>query len=160
MPELPPIENGVPIDTSIQVQASIEDVWALLADLPRQPEWMRDALEVRVEGDGEIGVGTTMQVPTQILFLRTTDRMEITRFDPPRVWTVRHTGLVTGEGEFRLHERDGGTLVEWHETLAAPLGWLGRLGMTLFRPVLRWQFASDLERFRQICERESLSPAA
>ena len=97
---------------------------------------MLDALSVEVLTDGPLRVGTRMRVPTRIGFLRTTDLMEVTAFEPPERWAVVHRGLVTGEGTFTLHESDGGerTRVDWDERLAAPLGRIGRVGMTLLRP--------------------------
>ena len=116
---------------------------------------MHDALSIELLQDGPIGVGSKMRVPTQILFFRTVDIMEVTEFDPPKRWTVLHRGLVTGEGTFLLENSPspGTTIVEWHERLAAPLGRLGRLGMTVMRPVLRRQFQANLERFRELCEK-------
>ena len=156
-----PITNAVPVHTSIQIAQSREAVWAILADVQRQPEWMHDALSIEVLTEGPIGVGSRMKVPTQILFFRTTDIMEVTAFAPPEKWTVVHRGLVTGEGTFTLTESEDkkSTRVDWHERLAAPWGPLGRLGMTLMRPALRAQFQGNLERFRVLCESESPTPA-
>jgi uncharacterized membrane protein len=152
-PEASTIRNAVEIHTEISVPTDRAQTWELLIDLQRQPEWMKDALSIEQLTDGPVGVGTVMRVPTQILFLRTTDRMEVTAFDPLEKWSVKHIGLVTGEGTFSLREDEAGTgtIVHWHERLSAPLGILGRIGMTLFRPALRYQFHSDLVRFRALC---------
>ncbi len=147
------IRNAVEIHTEISVPTDRAQTWELLIDLQKQPEWMKDALSIEQLTDGPVGVGTVMRVPTQILFLRTTDRMEVTAFDPLEKWSVKHIGLVTGEGTFSLRDDEAGrgTIVHWHERLSAPLGILGRIGMTLFRPALRYQFHSDLVRFRALC---------
>ena len=149
-----PIRNAVAIHTEIEVPTDRQATWDILVDLQLQPEWMKDALSIEKLTDGPVGVGTIMRVPTQILFLRTTDHMEVTEFEPLQKWSVKHVGLVTGEGTFTLHDRAGtpGTVVHWDERLSAPLGALGRLGMTLFRPALRHQFHSDLVRFKKLCE--------
>ena len=158
--ERAPIPNAVEVHTQIVVPTDRETTWDILVDLERQPEWMKDALSIEKLTEGPVGVGTVMRVPTQILFLRTTDRMEVTEFDPLEKWSVRHTGLVTGEGTFTLADAPSGTgtLVHWHERLAAPLGRLGRLGMTVFRPALRHQFRSDLVRFKKLCQTALGSP--
>ncbi len=152
-PEASSIRNAVEIHTEISVPTDREQTWELLIDLQKQPEWMKDALSIEQLTEGPVGVGTVMRVPTQIFFLRTTDRMEVTAFDPLEKWSVKHIGLVTGEGTFSLRDDDAGpgTIVHWHERLSAPLGILGRIGMTLFRPALRYQFHSDLVRFRDLC---------
>lgn len=148
-----PIENAVEVRTSVTVLRPREDVWNVLADVQRQPEWMRDAISIEMLTDGPMRVGSRMKVPTKIGVFRTTDIMEVTAFDPPERWTVVHRGVVTGEGTFTLRAAgEAATEVEWRERLAAPLGALGRFGMTLFRPVLRRQFQDDLDRFKAICE--------
>jgi uncharacterized membrane protein len=150
------IDNAVSVLTAVRIRAPRELVWQVLADVERQPEWMRDALSVEILTPGPVGVGTRLRVPTQILFLRTTDLLEVTAFEPPQRWRVLHRGLVTGEGEFVLRETDdergAATELEWHERLAAPLGALGRIGMSAMKPLLRRVFAADLERLRAICE--------
>ena len=148
------LSNAVEVQTSVTVQRDQESVWSILADVEKQPEWMHDALSIEVLDEGPIGVGTRMRVPTQILFFRTVDFMEVTEFEPHHRWTVIHRGAVTGQGTFLLQPAADGhsTLVEWHEKLAAPLGPLGRLGMTVMKPILRRQFQSNLERFRALCE--------
>ncbi len=146
--------NAVEVRTSAIIACPRARVWKVLTDVQRQPEWMRDALSVEILTAGPLRVGSRMRVPTRIGFLRTTDLMEVTAFEPPERWRVVHQGLVTGEGTFTLHEIDGdrSTRVEWDERLAAPLGAIGRFGMTLFRPILRRQFEADLDRLRRLCE--------
>lgn len=147
------IPNAVEVRTAIIVARPRDHVWGVLADVERQPEWMRDALSIEMLTDGPMHVGSKMRVPTQIGPFRTTDVMEVTAYEPPELWTVVHRGVVTGEGTFHLRAVSGDTTeVEWVERLAAPLGFLGRFGMTLFRPVLRRTFQSDLDRFRDLCE--------
>ena len=148
------IVNAVDVRVSVNIERPRLCVWSVLTDVRRQPEWMVDALSVEVLTDGPLRVGSRMRVPTRIGFLRTTDLMEVTAFEPPERWAVVHRGLVAGEGTFTLHESDGGerTRVDWDERLAAPLGRIGRVGMTLLRPLLRRQFAADLDRLRRLCE--------
>jgi uncharacterized membrane protein len=146
--------NAVEVRTGITIARPRPVVWSVLTDVQRQPEWMRDALSIEMLTEGPLDVGSRMRVPTKIGMLRTTDVMEVTEFDPPQRWTVVHRGWVVGEGTFTLQVGDGGraTDVEWCERLAAPLGALGRWGMTLFRPILRRQFQADLNRLRTLCE--------
>lgn len=148
------IANAVEVVTRVTVARPRPQVWEVLADVQRQPEWMRDALSIEMLTDGPMDVGSRMKVPTQIGPFRTTDIMEVTAYAPPERWTVVHRGMVTGEGTFTLAETDEGaaTDVEWRERLAAPLGALGRLGMTLVRPLLRRTFQEDLDRFQALCE--------
>lgn len=149
------IHNAVSVRVTVTIARPRPVVWDVLADVERQPEWMRDALSVELLTPGPVGVGSRMRVPTRIGLLRTTDILEVTEFQPPERWTVAHRGLVTGEGAFTLTEESGGssTRVAWDERLAAPLGVVGRIAMTALRPVLHRQFAADLARLRRLCEK-------
>ncbi|MEU8109647.1 SRPBCC family protein [Nonomuraea muscovyensis] len=114
---------------AVRVAAPPERVFALLTDWPRHREWMVltsawNAGEGRVEAFTGIG-------PFGFL-----DTMTITRWEPPRLVRVRHTGrLVRGEGAFRVKPCDGGSRVVWAEALELPFGPLGRALWPLARPL-------------------------
>lgn len=146
----------VSITTRTRVEAPREFVWSVLSDVDRQPEWMRDALDVQLVSPGPLGVGSRLRVPARILLFRATEEMEVTAFDPPKRFAVRHSGTFTGEGEFLLIENEDeiSTEVLWTEAIAPPLGSVGRLGMWMMEPVVRSQFDKDLRRLRRLCESE------
>jgi uncharacterized membrane protein len=144
---------GQPIVTSVLIRAPIEDVWALVADLPAQPKWMTDALEVRVEGDSPYGVGTRAVVPTRIAGITVEDTIEVTRWEPPTLLGVGHVGkLFSGEAFISLEPAGAGTRLAWQEVLRPPLGPVGGLGFWFGRPLVRRQFTRDLERLKALVE--------
>ncbi len=140
-----------PIRTSITIDAPIEKVWAVLADIEGQPAWMHDLKTVRVTSSAPVGVGTRGLGRVQVFGLAIDDPVEVTAFDPPTHFAIRHDGLVGGRGDIRLAtEPDGSTTVTWDETLLPPvLPDLGALVLALvFRPI----FQRDLERLAGIVE--------
>ncbi len=141
-----------PIRTSVDVEAPIDDVWALLSDIERQPEWMHDLKSVRLLTPPPVGVGTRAVGRVQAFGLAIDDPVEIAAFEPPVLFAIRHVGLVAGHGEIRLRPGVDGvtTTVAWDETLIAPvLPHLGRLVLGLvFGPI----FERDLERLAAVVE--------
>jgi uncharacterized protein YndB with AHSA1/START domain len=142
-----------PIITTVAIARPIERVWETLADIEGQPRWMRDMKAVRLEGRGEIGVGTRAEADVRILGLTVVDPVTITAFEPPRRFAIRHDGRFSGHGEIRLEPGDGGrgTVVRWSETLVPPM--LQHLGALLLAPILRRVFQADLDRLRELVER-------
>ena len=140
-----------PIRTSIDIAAPIERVWGLLADIEGQPAWMHDLRDVRIETPGPVGVGTRATGRVRVFGIGVEDPVEVTAFDAPTHFAIRHAGLVGGSGDIRLEPGDdGATRVTWEETLVAPgLPHLGGLVLAIvFRPV----FQRDLERLAGLAE--------
>jgi len=144
--DVPPIESLVVIDTPI------ERVWATLADIERQPEWMVDMKAVELLTPGPVGVGTRGTSTVRILGIAVKDPITVTEFEPPTRFAVRHEGTFTGSGTFTLEPGADGTttIVRWVEVLRAPV--LPNLAARLDLPVLATVFQADLERLRDRIE--------
>lgn len=138
MPEL-----TVQVDTDVPP----EQAWAALTDWARQGEWMLGTTVRASRGDGH-AVGDELHAVTGIGRVGMVDRMQITRWDPPRVCEVLHTGrVVRGPGTFAVEPLGTGSRVIWREDLDLPLGAVGRAGWPLVRPAARWGLQRSLERF-------------
>ncbi|REK25177.1 MAG: SRPBCC family protein [Actinobacteria bacterium] len=135
---------GIRVERTIP--ATRQDVWAELANLADHPRWMKDAVDLEFIGSSQSGVGTRMRVPTRVGPFRTTDILEITSWEEGASMGVVHEGLVSGTGEFRL-EGDNPTRIVWEETLSFPWYLGGPVTAFFARPVLRWIWAGNLERF-------------
>jgi len=129
------------------VAAPREVVWDRLSDIGDHVTWMADAAAIRFVGDRRAGVGTTFECETRLGPLRTTDVMQVTSWREPTEIGVRHQGLFTGVGRFRLEEAGAHrTRVVWDEDLRFPW-WLGGApGATLARPVLAAVWRGNLRR--------------
>ncbi len=146
-----------PIRTTVAIHAPIERVWAVLADIERQPEWMHDLKSVRLTTPPPIGVGTRGIGRVEAFGIGVEDAVEVTAFDAPSHFAIRHDGLVKGAGDIRLLAGSGGmdgpagaTVVTWDETLVAPV--LPHLGALVLAFVFRPIFEADLERLARLAE--------
>jgi uncharacterized protein YndB with AHSA1/START domain len=119
----------VHLGAALWVDAPPERVFAVLTDWPRHREWMV-LTTAWTAGEGRVEAFTGMG-PFGFL-----DTMTITRWEPPHLVRVRHTGrLVRGEGVFRVQPRGRGSRVVWAEELLPPFGPVGRALWPLVRPV-------------------------
>jgi uncharacterized membrane protein len=137
------------------VDAPIERTWSLVADVPRQPEWMHEMKAVRILDPAPVGPGTRAEATVRILGISVTDPVTVTDVEPPARYAIRHEGLFTGRGEIRLEAGADGstTIVRWDETLVPPL--LPELGARIQAPILRRIFQSDLRHLKRLVEAES-----
>jgi len=114
------------ITISVDIDATVDQVWDVVEPIERHVDWMRDAVAIRFLGDRTRGVGTEFLCDTRVGPIRLVDRMEITEWVPREVMGVRHTGIVTGTGRFTLTplDLDRRTRFTWSEDLVFPW-WLG-----------------------------------
>ena len=109
------------IAMSLVIDAPIEKVWASLADWESQGDWM---LQTTVEVTSEIreGVGTKIAAFTGIGKVGVMDRMQVTKWEPPFICDVLHTGkIIKGTGRFQLSSIDSETTrFDWSEEILAP----------------------------------------
>ena len=134
------------------VDATPEAVWAVVADIPRQLEWMHDMKSVRIDTPGPVAIGTRAEAVVRILGIPAVDPVEVVELDPPRRYAIRHLGLFEGDGVFTLEPGADGstTIVRWAERLEAPV--LPDLGAVIGAPILRAIFQADLERMKRLVE--------
>ena len=143
------------IKVSTVIDASRQDVWAAVEDISRHVDWMEDAVAIRLTSDRRQGLGTTFDCDTKVGPLRLTDRMEITSWDTGRAMGVRHVGLVTGTGEFRLDpDPTGATRFTWEERLTFPWWMGGPIGGLVGGPVLKRVWRRNLANLKALVERE------
>ena len=146
---------------TVDVDAPVEQTWAGATDWARQGEWM---LGTRVRGTAQdgVGVGGGIEAFTGVGRLGFLDTMEITRWEPPRVCHVLHTGrVVRGTGEFEVRARgDARSTFVWREDLDLPLGVLGRAGWPLVKPLFAYGVRRSLKGFARWVESGAARPAA
>jgi hypothetical protein len=112
---------------------------------------MADAESIVFLTDRRSGVGTRMEVATRVGPFRTRDVMQVVDWVEERSIGVEHQGLVTGSGAFRLDPIGPATTrFTWSETLTFPWYLGGPVSAWFARPVLRWIWNRNLERFRSL----------
>jgi uncharacterized protein YndB with AHSA1/START domain len=134
------------------VDAPIAETWAVVADIPRQPEWMHEMKRVTLTTPGPVDVGTRGEATVRIFGIGVSDPVEVTAFEPPTRFAIRHEGLYAGGGLITLEPGADGTttIVRWSETLIPPV--LPELGAVAQEPVLRAIFQADLRRLKRLVE--------
>ncbi len=109
-----------PITVSVDIQAPPDIVWRYVRNIASHTEWMRDAVAIRFTSPTTEGVGTTFDCDTRVGPFRLTDRMEVTEWLEGESMGIRHAGIVTGDGNFRLQATADGTRFIWTERLHFP----------------------------------------
>ncbi len=144
------------IRVTIEIDASPTDVWSVVEPIERHVDWMADAESIEFTSERRRGVGTTFVCRTKVGPIRLDDRMEITEWEPERRMGVRHSGIVTGSGAFRLEPLDLGrrTHFVWEEELDFPWYLGGRLGAAVGGPLVMARiWRANLRRLRALVER-------
>ena len=134
------------IRVEIEIPAPPAAVWTDLAQLATHIEWMADAESIEFLSATRQGVGTRIKVATRLGPLHTTDLMEFTAWEPPRLMAVSHHGLFTGEGCFVCEPSGAGTRFRWEETIHFPWYLGGPVGAWLARPMLAATWRGNLRR--------------
>ena len=105
----------------LEINAPIERVWQALAQWESQGEWM---LLTKVEVTSKVreGVGTSIAAFTGIGKLGLMDHMQVTKWQPPNICDVIHTGrIIKGTERFELTQIDAFTTrFDWSEEILAP----------------------------------------
>jgi uncharacterized membrane protein len=142
------------ITVEIEIDRPADAIWPHLVDWERLERWMQEARDVRVVGSQREGVGVEAIATVRIAGLRTTDRIRVTRWEPPYIIEMAHLGWVKGAGYMELSPLDRGTHLFWREELIPPWGIIGAIGLRIVAPVMRRTFARDLRLLRALAESE------
>ncbi len=136
------------IEVSIDIPAPPQEVWDYVADLASNVEWMSDAQSIDFTSAQTQGVGTTFDCVTKIGPLKTTDKLEVTEWDPPQTLGITHRGAVTGTGRFALEPIEDGTRFTWSEDLTLPWYFGSRMGQQPASVVLERVWRKNLRNLR------------
>lgn len=138
------------ISVRTALPASQADVFRAVTDWETQRKWVY-ATKVRGLGDDSHKLGGKIEAFTGFGPVGFLDTMTITKWDPPRVCEVTHTGnVVKGSGLFEVSEEDGKTYFTWTEITELPFGIFGRLGWIIVGPLTKLSLQWSLRRFRSL----------
>ena len=144
------------IRVSTMIDAPPAQVWEEVRHIDRHVHWMADAERITFRGPKTAGVGTAFDCETKVGPFRLTDRMEITEWQDAKVMGVRHEGMVTGTGRFKLSRARGGrTRFSWDERLVFPLWMGGPVGAAVGGRVLRRIWKRNLRALKAIIEADT-----
>lgn len=142
------------IQVSIDINAPVSRVWEIVEPVERHIDWMADAVAIRFQTEQTRGVGTTFFCDTKVGPIKLVDVMTITAWEPERVMGVKHTGVVTGTGEFTLTPLgDSTTRFTWTESLVFPWWLGGPLGALVGgQIVMKAIWRRNLRKLKQLVE--------
>ncbi len=116
------------LKAAIEIEAPVEHVFALAADVTKQPDWTTFIKEVVVTtGDGKSqgsAAKRVIKVGPQKKGLEDT----IVEYEANEALGRRFTGYFDGEDRLSFTPAGSGTRVEWRVNYTPPYGFLGKIG--------------------------------
>ncbi len=137
------------IELTIAIERSPEDVFELLTDIGRLPEWQTSAIEAH--SDGPLEQGSRVTEKRRLLGREVDSELEVIAYEPPRRLTLRSLGgPVNFTVDHELAANDGGTELTFVAE-AQPHGALRLAGPVLARTAEQ-QFRQDFDRLKELLE--------
>jgi carbon monoxide dehydrogenase subunit G len=121
--------TGVRFESSIDINAPAEKVWALIDKLEEWPQWMPSIKKIERVSKGPLTVGSQLSVTAQVSGLTVTLLMTITEFVPERTVVMQGKALGTNLTRFYTMEPvNGKTKVTIGGDASGALAWLACQG--------------------------------
>ena len=115
--------------STIEINAPVEKVWALVDRLEEWPQWMPSIKKIEKVTEGPLAVGSQLSVTAKVSRLTVTLLMTVTEFAPERSAIMRGKALGTNLTRFYFFEpADGKTRVTIGGEVTGLLAWLGKRG--------------------------------
>ena len=130
------------IEEQIEIARPPEEVYAVVSDLARGPEWQPSLVRVDVERGVEV---------RRIAGQERESRFEVTRAEPPRLFEiVSHASPVRASATFELEPAGAGTRVRL--TLLLELSGALRFAGPMVRGRAEREARDNLERLKKLLE--------
>jgi len=119
----------VRFESSIDINAPVEKVWALIDKLEEWPQWMPSIKKIERVSKGPLTVGSQLSVTAKVSGLTVTLLMTITEFVPERTVVMQGKALGTNLTRFyNLEPVNGKTKVTIGGDVSGALAWLACRG--------------------------------
>jgi carbon monoxide dehydrogenase subunit G len=116
-------------ENSIEINAPVKKVWALIDKLEEWPQWMPSIKKIEKVSQGPLTVGSQFSVTARVSGLIVTLLMTITKFVPERNVVLQGKALGTNLTRFyTLEPVNGKTRVTLGGNVSGALAWLARRG--------------------------------
>jgi uncharacterized protein YndB with AHSA1/START domain len=137
------------------IKRPVEEVFAVMSDLSKNPKWISAVNETTKTSDGPIGVGTTWHSVGKFLGRRVESDTTYTQFEPDRTFTFEATTPFPMTVAFTFEAVAGGTRVE--QVVDAEPGGFFKLAGPLLVTAAKRQFQNDLDNLRDLMEADALA---
>ena len=115
--------------SSIEVDAPVNKVWALIDELEEWPQWMPSIRKIERVSEGPLAVGSQISDTAKVRRLSVNLLMTITEFVPERSVVMQGRALGTNLTRFYFFESvNGKTKVTIGGEVSGLLAWLARRG--------------------------------
>jgi uncharacterized protein YndB with AHSA1/START domain len=151
------MNQPLPLSASVDIDASPESVWEVLADVTRMSEWSPECRKVVVLGSPKEGVGTTLLGLNRRGWAMWPTTSKVVRYEPAKAvaWKTRESGATWS---YELAPSNGGTTLTGRRELPAYT-----VGTRLMAPLIGGAQGHDeelgdgirttLERIKAVVER-------
>ena len=137
------------IKFALAIDRSPEDVFELLTDIGRLPEWQTSAIEAH--SDGPLEQGSRVIEKRRLLGREVDSELEVVAYEPPTRLTLRSLGgPVNFTVDHELVAKGGGTELTFVAE-AQPRGAL-RLAEPVLARTAEQQFRQDFDRLKELLE--------
>jgi carbon monoxide dehydrogenase subunit G len=139
----------VRIDFTVEVARPPQEVFELMTDLARLPEWQASAVESKA--DGALHEGARIAERRRVMGRELETQLEVTGFDPPRQLTLKAlNGPIRFTVDHRLAEADGGTRLR--VVAEGKAGGFMKLGQPMLARTAEAELRKDFERLKELLE--------
>jgi carbon monoxide dehydrogenase subunit G len=116
-------------ESSIDINAPVEKVWALIDKLEEWPQWMPSIKKIERVSKGPLTAGSQLSITAKVSGLTVTLLMTIIEFVPERTVVMQGKALGTNLTRFyNLEPLDGKTKVTIGGEVSGALAWLACRG--------------------------------
>jgi uncharacterized protein YndB with AHSA1/START domain len=137
------------IELTVEVARPPEDVFELLSDIERLPEWQASAVEAHTQGP--LAEGSRITEKRRVLGREVDTELEVVAFEPPRRLTLRSLGgPVNFTGDHELVAQRGGTQLKF--VAEARPGGILRLTEPVLARTAEQEFHRDFDRLKALLE--------
>jgi uncharacterized protein YndB with AHSA1/START domain len=139
-------------ESEILIAAQPEEVWALISDLERGPEWSVVTLECTLTSDGPPGPGCTYRSVSRFAASKLTTEHEIVEWVPPRRMVTR---VIKGAESTLVQTCEAqreGTVLTMRNDFGVPSALPGPIADKLAQQVTG-TLAKELARIKEVVER-------
>jgi uncharacterized protein YndB with AHSA1/START domain len=133
--------------TTWLLEAAREQVWDVIYDAARWPQWWRGVERCVVERPGnERGEGALWRAAWRSVLPYTLEfEFELEHVERPSILVGRARGDLEGSGTWRLYEGEAGTASTWEWVVRTTQPWMNAFGPSA-RPVFAWNHHRIMRR--------------
>jgi uncharacterized protein YndB with AHSA1/START domain len=137
------------IELTVEIARAPEEVFELLSDIERLPEWQASAVEAHTEGP--LAEGSRVTEKRRRLGREVDTELEVVAYEPPRRLTLRSLGgPVNFTVDHELVAQGGGTQLRF--LAEAQPGGLLRLTEPVLARTAEQEFHRDFDRLKELLE--------